>query len=252
LAQSARAIGSGDLERVIDVETSDEIGVLADTLNEMRKSIQERDRQLQMMLSGIAHEVRNPLGGMALFVGLLSEELSGNQTAAKHLARIGTELDYLSRVVSDFLDFARERPVEEEELDPRQEFEQIHNLAAGDLERAGVALELEVASDVKEVKWDRERMRRSLLNLVGNAIQASKSGGKVRISLHRHDGAIVVSVWDQGDGIPDDKQERVFEPFYTTRQQGTGLGLALVKKVVEAHGGTIAFETESGQGTAAS
>jgi len=249
LAQSARRIGRGELDREIEVETSDEIGVLAHTLNETRKSIHERDRQLQMMLSGIAHEVRNPLGGMALFAGLLKEELGEQPTALKHLEKISTELDYLSRVVNDFLDFARERPLELEDMDPRAEFEQVEHLSASELQRARVTLRTEVAPEVQQVQWDRERMRRALLNLVRNAIQASEAGGEVVICLERDGGQLVLQVSDSGCGIPRKRQNQIFEPFYTSRQQGTGLGLALVKKIIDAHGGTISFTTQADEGT---
>jgi len=249
LAQSARRIGRGELDREIEVETSDEIGVLAHTLNETRKSIHERDRHLQMMLSGIAHEVRNPLGGMALFAGLLKEELGDHPTGLKHLEKISTELDYLSRVVNDFLDFARERPLELEEVDPRAEFEQVEHLSASELQRAQVGLKFEVAPEVRQVQWDRERMRRALLNLVRNAIQASDPGGEVAICLNRDGEHLLLQVSDNGCGIPSQKREQVFEPFYTSRQQGTGLGLALVKKIVDAHGGSISFTTRAEEGT---
>jgi signal transduction histidine kinase len=249
LAQSARRIGRGELDQEIEVETSDEIGVLAQTLNETRKSIHERDRQLQMMLSGIAHEVRNPLGGMALFAGLLKEELGDHPTGLKHLEKISTELDYLSRVVNDFLDFARERPLELEEMDPRAEFEQVEHLSASELQQAQVRLKTEVASEVPQVRWDRERMRRALLNLVRNAIQASDAGGEVAIRLTKDGDHLLLKVSDNGCGIPPNRQEQVFEPFYTSRQQGTGLGLALVKKIVDAHGGSISFNTQADEGT---
>jgi signal transduction histidine kinase len=249
LAQSARRIGRGELDREIEVETSDEIGVLAYTLNETRKSIHERDRQLQMMLSGIAHEVRNPLGGMALFAGLLKEELDDHPVGLKHLEKISTELDYLSRVVNDFLDFARERPLELEEMDPRAEFEQVEHLSAPELQQSRVTLKTEVAPEVQTVQWDRERMRRALLNLVRNAVQASKPDTEVVICLAKDGEQLVLEVSDRGCGIPRKKQEQVFEPFYTSRQQGTGLGLALVKKIVDAHGGSITFTTRTDEGT---
>lgn len=249
LAQSARRIGRGELDREIEVETSDEIGMLAHTLNETRKSIHERDRQLQMMLSGIAHEVRNPLGGMALFAGLLKEELGDHPAGRKHLEKISTELDYLSRVVNDFLDFARERPLELEELDPRPEFEQVEHLSASELQQARVRLKAEVAPEVRQVRWDRERMRRVLLNLVRNAIQASEPGGEVALRLARDGERLLLQVCDNGCGIPVQKREQVFEPFYTSRQQGTGLGLALVKRIVEAHGGSISLTTQAEKGT---
>jgi signal transduction histidine kinase len=249
LVEASQAIGRGDFEKEISAESSDEIGFLAHTLNEMRSSIEERDRQLQMMLSGIAHEVRNPLGGMTLFAGLLKDELHDNPIALQHLSRINTELDYLGRVVNDFLDYARNRPVELTAADPHLELEEIRSLCEPDLLRCSVSLLFHVDSNLREVHWDRERMRRTLINLIRNAIQASKSGGTVSVSINKESNQLAIRISDQGSGIPQDKQGMVFKPFFTTRQQGTGLGLALAKNVIEAHGGSIRFQSKDGEGT---
>ncbi len=249
LALMARAIGRGELDRQVEVETNDEIGILARTLDEMRKSIRERDRQLQMMLSGIAHEVRNPLGGMALFVGILAEDLAENAQAAQHVERIRTELDYLSRVVSDFLDFARARPLEKQDLDPQEESEQLRELMAVDLSKKNVSLRIEIAPATGRLYADRERLRRVLLNLLRNAVQASPPGGEVVIAMARNGAGFSIDISDSGAGIDEDKRERIFEPFYTGRQQGTGLGLSLARKIVKAHGGELSFTSEPGRGT---
>jgi len=249
LAQAARAIGQGELEGEIRVETGDEIGTLAATLNDMRKAILSRDRRMQMMLSGIAHEVRNPLGGMTLFVGLLREEVEDEATRS-HVTRIEKELDYLARVVNDFLDFARKKPPEVSKVDPRAELEQVRSLCQAAADHREVSLSVEVAPEVTEVAWDQERMRRAVLNLVHNAIQASDAGGRVALDLVPGSAnELVLIVTDQGCGIPEDKREQVFEPFFTTRQKGTGLGLALVRKTVEDHGGTISIEDAQSAGT---
>jgi signal transduction histidine kinase len=251
LAEAARAIGRGDLTRAIEVETRDEIGVLAWTLDDMRRSILARDQQLQMMLAGIAHEVRNPLGGMALWLGLLREELAGAPEAGRLLGRVEAELGYLDRVVGDFLEFARKRPPELEEVDPGEELRAVAALVAAEAEQAGVQVELELPADAGRVRWDRERMRGALHNLVRNALQASGSGGRVWIRLRPEASAaaVVLEVEDEGAGIPPELHARVFEPFFTTRQKGTGLGLALARKTVEAHGGRLSLRSEVGRGT---
>ncbi len=253
LTRAARDIGRGELEGEIRVETRDEIGILASTLNDMRQSILARDRRLQMMLSGIAHEVRNPLGGMTLFVGLLAEELRDDQTAKKYVERIAGELDYLARVVNDFLDFARKKPADLALVDPGLEFEQIHSLCESELAEARVELEVRVDADMGPIRWDQERMRRALLNLVRNAIQASSDSSEaslVELTLEPDPaGGLLLKVSDQGCGIPEQLREQVFEPFFTTRQKGTGLGLALVRKTVESHGGTISVFSKENEGT---
>jgi signal transduction histidine kinase len=249
LAHAARNIGSGDLESEIKVETTDELGVLAETLNEMRESILARDRQLQMMLSGIAHEVRNPLGGMTLFVGLLAEELS-DPDALKKVERISRELHYLSQVVNDFLDFARNKPPELNEVDPRLELEQVRSLCQAQADERGVDLVVRIDEAITSARWDQESLRRALLNLVRNGLQACSAGTRVELRATALDGGgITLEVEDQGDGIPTDKAKKIFDPFFTTRQKGTGLGLSLVKKTVESHGGTVAFTTQAGRGT---
>jgi signal transduction histidine kinase len=185
LARAASAIGGGELERAVPVETRDEIGVLAHTLNEMRQSLRERDQRLQLMLSGIAHEVRNPLAGMALFVGLLREELADRPAALAQLARIGTELDCLNAMVIDFLDFARNRPIEWSSLDPRQELARLQELCHAELGTAQITLDVDIPPDVVSVRWDREKMHRALLNLVRNAIQASATQARIVLSRIR-------------------------------------------------------------------
>jgi signal transduction histidine kinase len=249
LAVMARAIGRGELDRKVEIETNDEIGILARTLDEMRKSIRERDRQLQMMLSGIAHEVRNPLGGMALFVGILAEDLAEDSKAAQHVERIRTELDYLSRVVSDFLDFARERPLEKENIDPRQESEQLREMMTADLSGKNLSLRIDIAPAGGKLYADRERLRRVLLNLLRNAVQASAPGGEIVLAMAGNSSGFKIDITDSGSGIEQDKRDRIFEPFYTGRQQGTGLGLSLVKKIITAHGGEVSFTSEPGRGT---
>ncbi len=249
LAQAARSIGRGQLGDEIRVETRDEIGVLAATLNDMRKAIQSRDHQMQMMLSGIAHEVRNPLGGMTLFVGLLREEIEDEATRG-HVERIDKELSYLARVVNDFLDFARKKAPDLSRVDPRAELEQVRSLCQAQAEERQVDLSVQIDEDVGTAFWDQERMRRALLNLVRNAIQASEPGGQVSLGLaNAPQGGLSLSVTDRGHGIPADKREQVFEPFFTTRQKGTGLGLALVRKTVEDHAGTITIASSADTGT---
>ncbi len=249
LTESAGIIGSGRLDRNVRIETRDEIGVLAHTLEEMRKSIQTRDQTLQMMLAGIAHEVRNPLGGITLFLGLLKREISGNLAALSHLQRVENELGYLTRVVNDFLDYARKRPLSLEQLDPRDEIEQIKLLTESECCQKNIQLDVEVAPDIKTVEWDRDRMRRVLHNLVRNAVQASSQGGRVVINLQVDSAWLSLTVQDKGCGIPREQHEKVFEPFFTTRQQGTGLGLSLAKQTVESHGGTIRLDSSPESGT---
>jgi signal transduction histidine kinase len=252
LAGEAARIGAGDLERPIAVEGRDEVGLLARTMNEMRQGLHERDTQMQMMLSGIAHEVRNPLGGIELFSGLLREELEGDAEKLEHVGRIDRELTHLKKVVGDFLDYARRAKPTMARVDLGALIGELCQLLAGDAEQRGVTLRHETGEPV----WagcDIDQIRRVLINLTRNAIQATPPGGEVRLGcgvVDNDDDRVYCEVRDSGSGIAPDVLDKIFKPFFTTRQKGTGLGLALSKKIVDEHRGELSVESEPGQGAA--
>jgi signal transduction histidine kinase len=245
LVDASRRIAGGDLATpVAQADTprgGDEVAFLARTLEEMRKALEDRDRQMQMMLSGIAHEVRNPLGGVELFAGLLQESLPPDGESAKHVRRVQQELGHLKAVVEDFLDYARTPQIQFQSISPKAMVEEIVSLVDADLAGKKLTCQLVVPED-RHFRGEPVLLRRALLNLVQNAIQASPEQGPLRLSFERRDGAVYWLVEDGGPGVPDDKLEEVFKPFFTTRQKGTGLGLAFVRKIAEAHGGAIRVE----------
>lgn len=273
LSEAARRIGEGKLDTAIPTGGPAEAQILGDTMRAMAASLAARDREMQLMLAGIAHEVRNPLGGIELFGGLLREDLEASDPRRKHVDKILKELRALTRVVNDFLDFARRARPELRPVELRALAGDVAALAAGDAQAA----EVRVRTDVPEgllVQADVDQLKRALLNLTRNAIQASPKGQEVTISaaisaeasaaisaeiaapgsragvpLAPAPGARVeIAVRDHGPGIPPERAAEVFTPFFTTRQKGTGLGLALVKKVVDAHGGEVRVETAEGGG----
>lgn len=251
LADAAERIGRGDLTRPIRPLSRDEIGFLAETMDEMRRELDQRDQRMQQMLSGIAHEVRNPLGGIELFSGILRDELPPGDDRRAHVERIEREVSYLSAVVAEFLDYAR-RPEPEltaARLAPLAAA--ICELEAAEAERGGVALSWRV-SERLTCRGDPVQLRRALHNLVKNAVQAaaSRPPGTVAIAAEPDPigDTVRVTVENSGPPIPDVVRERMFEPFYTTREKGTGLGLAFVREIVLDHGGTIEVDS-SEEGT---
>ena len=248
LAEEAHRIGHGDLETPIrTVAASDEVGLLAGTMNEMRQGLFERDQQMQLMLSGIAHEVRNPLGGIELFSGLLRDDLAGDPAKLEKLARIERELSYLKKVVEDFLDFARRRPLSKSSIDLRALARETVELLAG--EAASHEVELLVSGEAAPCSGDAEQLRRVLINLTKNAIQASERGGQVTLRGQAAGAVVILEVEDHGAGISPEQIRNIFTPFYTSREKGTGLGLALVRKIIEEHGGEITVRSEPEQGS---
>ncbi len=242
LADEATRIGAGDLERPVPVPRGrDEVGLLASTMNEMRQALYERDQELQMMLSGIAHEVRNPLGGIALFAGLLREEVADDPDQLEMVERIERELTYLKNVVGEFLDFARRSPPALRPLDLGSLLADAAQLLAADATKAEVTLEVEPPGAPVSVLGDAEQLRRVVLNLTRNALQATPAGGRVSLRTAPSDDGCLAwfEVEDSGAGIPEQIRDKVFAPFFTTREKGTGLGLALSRKVTSEHGGEI-------------
>jgi len=252
LADAARRIGRGDLATPIwRRRRKDEIAELRDTLEEMRQALVARDEERETLLAGIAHEVRNPLGGVTLFSAMLAEETAGTP-AAPHVARIQAEVATLTRVVEEFLDYARARPPARQPVELAALLAEVAELVRPLADARGVEVQVAGAG---EALADREKLRRALLNLARNAVEASPDNGVVllagRPGAAADGGGAVLEVLDRGPGLDAAARERLFRPFFTTKAQGTGLGLALAKKVADAHGGTLALLPREGGGTVA-
>jgi signal transduction histidine kinase len=248
ITEAARRIARGDLETPLwRRRRKDEIGTLRDTIEDMRRALHARDEERETLLAGIAHEVRNPLAALDLFAGLLSEELAGRPEAA-HVSRIRSELAALTKVVEEFLDYARARAPLREAVDLGQLLAEVADVAQP------LATERHVSVTVDgggAARADREQLRRAAVNLVRNAVEAAPAASVVELVGRASDGEAVIEVADRGAGLSKEARERLFRPFFTTKEHGTGLGLALAKKVADAHGGTLALDPRDGGGTVA-
>ena len=251
LVSAALRIGRGDLSTPVAKEPTLEIGILARELESMRQALESRDRQLKLMLGGVAHEVKNPLGGIELFAGLLDEELRGASPnpveAREHLTKISRELQYLKRIVEDFLSFAKEQKLQVAPLDARALLDSAAQHLSGEAE--GKEVSLVVEAEAATLPGDVSLLTSALVNLVKNAVQISTAGQRVKLRGHNSGERYTFEVEDEGPGISADLQTRIFEPFFTTREKGTGLGLPLARKLVEAHRGTLTIESRPGQTT---
>lgn len=251
LVAAARRLGKGELEEPVKIESAnDEIGFLTQSFEEMRKDIVRRDEQMQMMLSGIAHEVRNPLGGMSLFCGLLKEDLKDQPTPMIQVEKIEKELGYLEHVVTDFLEFARNVPVVPERFPAKDFLVDVVSLLENDASHAGVELVWDVEPFDLEISGDLEKLRRAVINVVRNACQACSDGDEIKITVAAPSTRTrVLTIQDTGPGIDESDLERVMTPFFTTREKGSGLGLALTRRIVDQHRGEMTIESRLGDGT---
>jgi len=248
LMGAALRIGQGDLQTPVPPEGTEEIGTLAKELEAMRQALEGRDRQLKMMLAGVAHEVRNPIGGIELFAGLLSEELAPRADQAEalgHVRRIQGEIEYLQRIVEEFLAFAREQRVAQELLEAEAVVEAAGRLAMPDAAAKEVRVTVEAAGAT--LRGDQALLTSALGNLVKNAVQASPARAEVRVRGALREGRYRIEVEDEGAGVPPELREKIFEPFYTTREKGTGLGLPLARKIAVAHRGQLTLLSGPGR-----
>jgi signal transduction histidine kinase len=249
LERAAARIGAGDLEQPVVIPSRDEIGRVAETLETMRAQLRSRDERMQMMLAGIAHEVRNPLAGMELYAGLLREEMGGDADKLEKVKRIARELERLKIIVNEFLEYARRPKPQLAAQDLGELLVEVREIASAQAASRNVAVTLE--TEPARAACDAGQLRRALLNLAQNAVQAcpTDGSGKVELRCRRESGEVRVMVRDSGAGIDAAQLEQIWTPFFTTKQQGTGLGLAFVRDIVNDHGARIDVESAPGLGT---
>lgn len=257
-----RAVGQGDLTPREVVATDDELGELAKSFEGMVAAIQrarselvqaERLATIGKMAAHITHEIRNPLSSIGLNVELLEEEIGERGDTKESLAlvtAIKAEVDRLSRIAEQYLSVARRpRPhFERERLDDL--VRELLAFVEPELKKANVRAHIETDEAMPEVDLDDAQLRQALLNLVRNAREAMPEGGDLHVRVRAIEPAAVeIVIEDTGVGIPEDVIGSVFDPFFTTKARGTGLGLAVTREIIEAHGGHISCERRKEGGT---
>jgi len=217
-------------------------------LREMELHHERNQRLIAMgeMAAKIVHEIRNPLCSIELFSSMLEGDLE--KPAHRKLARgISTGISDLNNILTNMLFFARpHRPARREiRLDRVVEDSVMMFLPMMESRR----IRIERALFECEINGDPELLKQVLMNIIINAIQSMPDGGRVGIEMHRCDGSVVVDVSDSGVGIKHEHMERIFDPFFSTKDTGTGLGLAIASKIMQAHGGYIKVRSEEGKGS---
>lgn len=199
---------------------------------------------------GVAHEVKNPINAIVLHLHLLQNKLQQMDPGTRrHVDIIGSEIHRLDRVVQILVDFTRPRDLKLEEVDLRRLLEEVASLAAPDAAQRGVSVSRNFPEYPLVVKADLDFMKQAILNVVLNGIQAMNEGGQLIISVRRDQGMVLTEIQDTGGGIPKDVQEKIFELYFTTKKDGSGIGLAQTYQVMQWHYGTVDFESVEGRGT---
>jgi len=238
-------------------ENGEQMGALVtlrdlDSLESINTQLQvsERLAALGRITAGVAHEVKNPLNSMRLWLENLKESLPDQDGGAQQAVQVlDKEIDRLDAVVKRFLDFTRPVELKLEATDLAELLREVMSVAKPQMQRAGVEVEEFLGDGVPEVWADRDLLKQAVLNLVLNATEAMTSGGELRVGLTRRGEMAEISVSDTGRGIPAENQQKIFQLFFTTRPGGSGIGLATTFRIVQLHNGSIDFQSEAGRGT---
>ncbi len=233
LAAARRAVG-----RVLDLE----LAIMLHTYREDLLAAQARQERLAtfgQLVGSIGHELRNPLSVMETSLYILRGRVPDEDGTRRHLDRIGDQLRAANGIITNLLDIIRDRPVAQQPVALAMVLEE----AAGTLTLPGaVALERDGLGDLPPVRGDALQLRQVFVNLLENAAQAAAPEGRIWVRGASAPGTVSVSVEDTGPGVDEAVRARLFEPLISTRDRGVGLGLALVKRIVERHGGSVAYQ----------
>jgi len=200
---------------------------------------------------GVAHEVKNPINAIVLHLQVLQTKMQNlDPDTRRHMDVIDRELHRLDRVIQILVDFTRPRDLRLEEVDLRRVLDEVALLASPGAELHGVAITRDFPSEPLNVRVDVDFMKQAILNVVLNGVQAMPRGGTLSLVAHGEDHAsIVTEIRDEGSGIPAEIQEKIFELYFTTKQDGSGIGLAQTYQIMQWHYGSVDFQSLPGQGT---
>ena len=234
--------GSGVLVRLRDPEAQRQLG----------RELQTADRlaAISRVSGGVAHEVKNPLNAILLHVEVAKAKLShGDTDVAQQMDIIGREILRLDRVVKTFLDFTRPIELNLVNTSLRDLIGEVVELARPQAEAAKIRVTVEQEAEGVEVRVDRDLFKQAMLNVVVNGMQAMPEGGELRFEALAYEDTAEIRISDTGPGIPPELREKIFRLYFTTRKEGSGIGLAMTFRIVQLHDGAIDFTSEPGQGT---
>lgn len=257
-----RRVKRGHLEEKMAVAGQDELAEMAGAFNRMTEMIR-RNKEMEASLaqqgkmaslgvlsSGVAHEINNPLGVILGYAGYLEGKMTEDDPNYKFIHEIKRESKRCKKIVQDLLSYARTPRPTLEPVNLNELLTQIVDFAANHTDMRGVTIKTEYAAGLPLVMLDGDQMRQVAINLILNAGGAMPDGGTLTVKTEPADDKHVRVIFrDSGCGIPDNHLEKIFEPFYTTKERGTGLGLAITRQIIEQHQGEIRIESEQGMGT---
>jgi signal transduction histidine kinase len=267
LQERIARVGEGDLNVTVRfARRDDEIGDLGRNFNRMVTQLRESREEIETLhrtqmsraehlatlgevATGLAHEIRNPLAGIAGVIDIIARDLPASSPARVVIKDVRQEISQINHIVSDLLQTARPHPPEIRRSDLNVTVEHSVVLARQQAASNAIEIVLKKSPELPQVEHDSDQLHQVLLNLLLNSIQAMDGAGKIVVEVDTHDGMATIAVSDTGRGIPPEELPNIFRPFYTTKGNGTGLGLSLARRIVEDHQGRIEVSSSVGKGT---
>lgn len=204
--------------------------------------------------SALIHEIKNPLSTIQLNLQLMREDLQGVESAQvqRVVRRIGTlerEVQRLSQLLDSFRELTRLGEMKRQACNINRLVRELVEFVQADLRQQKVEVLAWYDEQVPELMVDSERLKQAFLNVIINSKQAMPNGGQLMVRTSRESNHVIVEITDTGEGIPSERLERIFDAFYSTKKGGMGLGLPMVRRIVEGHGGSVSVQSEPGKGT---
>lgn len=225
-----------------------------------RKSKEARLRRAESLASlttlaaGVAHEIKNPLGSIGIHIQLIQKELAAlaedeRERIQSYIDVVNEEVNRLNKIVVDFLFAVRPMNVELEDRDINVVIGDLLEFVRYELEENDIELDADLQDDLPQIQLDDKYFKQAIMNIVKNALAAMPDGGTLRVKTRCRGDTVELSIEDTGQGMSEDVREKIFEPYFTTRDFGSGIGLTLVYKVVKEHMGEITVKSEEGRGS---
>ena len=267
LQQKIAELGGGDLSVSVSfAQRNDEIGDLGRNFNQMVQQLRETREEIERLhrtqmsraehfatlgevATGLAHEIRNPLAGIAGVIEIISRDLPSSSPAREVVKDVRREIARINHIVTDLLQTARPHPPKIRKSDLNTTVEHAVMLGRQQALSKGIEIALRKDPSLPEVEHDSDQIHQVLLNLLLNAQQAIDAKGKIEVTVERKGSTAAIEVTDNGRGIAPEALPNIFRPFYTTKGDGTGLGLSLARRIVEDHHGRIDVTSTVGEGT---
>jgi signal transduction histidine kinase len=246
LADFSLDIGKGNFNSDIPEKIYGELAVLKDSLIKMRADLQKQQEEKENILAQIAHELRNPLGGIELLASLIKEKPEAEEKNTEYLEKMLSEIQFMKGQLNAFLEYSRPVPASTEDVNLEDLAHELENSFSEKLKRKAISLYSNL--NIETVKFDKAHLKQVLVNLLENSINIIEKDGYIEILADSQNQRYFICITDNGPGVPEENLENIFKPFFSGRKNGTGLGLSICRKLCEENNAEINAVNNDGQG----